>query len=65
MTDACCQIPLTHGEVALVDADDLVLVKSRRRRAACINGRWRFSLRPIPCRQWLAIELLRGNRWES
>ncbi len=54
------QIQLTHGKVALVDTDDLVLVESRTWRASLLNGRWyvvsghqlmlhRFLLDPPPC----------------
>lgn len=53
------QIPLTHGKVALVDTDDLVLVGQRNWRASLLNGRWyvvsghqimlhRFLLDPPP-----------------
>ena len=39
-----CQIPLTKGKVALVDAVDYERVNARKCNAVCVRGRWYATL---------------------
>ena len=45
MTDVC-QIPLTRGKVALIDAADFECVAAHEWCAACTNGRW-YAVREV------------------